>query len=71
MAKYEEVGIKLTNTQLSKLKSAPKNKTGTILRINKKSSEDEELSHELFLTTGQTNKIKKAFTNKMPTDEKT
>ena len=71
MAKYQEVRIKLTNTQLSKLKCAPKNKTGTILRINKKSPEDKELSHELFLTTGQTNKIKKAFTNKMPTDVKT
>ena len=45
MANYQEARVKLTNTQLNKLKSAAKNKTGTILRINKKSFEDEELPH--------------------------
>ena len=43
MAKYQDARIKLTNTQLNKLKSAAKNKTGTILRSNKKKVEDEEL----------------------------
>ena len=43
MAIYQEVTVKLTNTQLSKLKSAAKNKTGTTLRLNKKNVEDEEL----------------------------
>ena len=50
MANYQEATVKLTNTQLSKLKSAAENKTETILRINKKSFEDEELPRELFLT---------------------
>ena len=36
MANYQEVRVKLTNMQLNKLKSAVKNKTGTILRLNKK-----------------------------------
>ena len=36
MAKYQEVRVKLTNTQLNKLKSTAQNKTGTILRLNKK-----------------------------------
>ena len=45
MANYQEVRVKLTNTQLNKLKSAAQNKTGTILRSNKKNFEDEELSH--------------------------
>ena len=45
MVNYQEARIKLTNTQL---KSAVKNKTGTILRINKKNLQDEELPHELF-----------------------
>ena len=36
MANYQEARVKLTNTQLNKLKSAVKNKTGTILRLNKK-----------------------------------
>ena len=51
MRNYQDVGVKLRNTQLNKLKSATKNKTGTILRLNKKNSEDEELPYELFLTT--------------------
>ena len=56
MANYQEAKVKLTNTQLNKLKSAAKNKTGTILRLNKKNFEDEELPHELFLTARQTTK---------------
>ena len=40
MANYQEARVKLTNTQLSKLKSAAKHKTGTILRTNKKNFED-------------------------------
>ena len=68
MANYQEARVKLTNTQLSKLKSAAKNKTGTILRLNKKKCEDEELPHELFLTTRQKNKIRNNFTKNMSTD---
>ena len=36
MANYEEGGVRLTNTQLSKLKFTGKNKTGSTLRITKK-----------------------------------
>ena len=50
----QEVRVTLTNTQLNKLKSAAENKAGTILRSNKKNFDDEELPHELFLTTRQT-----------------
>ena len=70
MANYQEVGVKLTNKELKKLKSAAKNKTGTILRLNKKNFEDEELPHELFLTTRQATKIRNAFANNMSTDIK-
>ena len=45
MANYQEARVKLINTQLIKLKSAAKNKTRTILRLNKKNFEDEELPH--------------------------
>ena len=69
MPNYQEARVKLANTQISKLKSASKNKTGTILRINKKNFQDEELPHELFLTTRQTTKIN-AFASNMPTDIK-
>ena len=40
MVNYQEERIKLTNTQLNKLKSAAKNKAGTILRLNRKNFED-------------------------------
>ena len=36
MANYKEARVKSANTQLNKLKSAAKNKTRTILRLNKK-----------------------------------
>ena len=61
MANYQEAGVKLTNVQLEKLKSAAKNKTGTKLRINKINFEYEELPHELFLTKIQTTKIRNVF----------
>ena len=68
MANYQEARVKLTNTQLNKLKSAAKSKTGTILRLIKKNFEDEELSHELFLTTRQITMIRNAFANNISTD---
>ena len=70
MANYPEARVKLTNTQLNKLRSAAKNKTGTILRINKKKFQDEELPHVLFLTKRQTAKIGNVFANNMKTDVK-
>ena len=41
-----------------------------MLRLNNKNFEDEELSHELFLTTKQTTKITNAFANNVSTDIK-
>ena len=70
MANYQEGRVKLTNTQLNKLTSAAKNKTGAILGLNKKNFEDGELPNELFLTTRQTTKIRNAFANNMSTDIK-
>ena len=70
MTNYQEASVKLTNTQLKKLKSVAKNKTGTVLKLNKKNFEDEEFLHELFLTIRQTTKIRNAFTNNMSTDMK-
>ena len=49
MSNYRKARAKLTKTQLNKLKSAAKKKTGTPLRLNKKKFEDEELPQELFL----------------------
>ena len=40
MANYQEARVKLTNTQLNKLKSEAKNKTRTILGLTKKNFKD-------------------------------
>ena len=70
MVNYQEARFKLTNAQLNKLKLAAKYKAGTKLRLNKKNFEDEELPHELFLTTRQTTKKRNAFANNVLTDIK-
>ena len=70
MTNYQETRVKLTNTQLNKIKSAAKNMAGTILRLNKEKFENEELPHELFLTRRQTTKIRNAFGNNTSTDIK-
>ena len=68
MANYKEVRVKPTNTQLNKLKSAAKNKTRTILRLNKKKFEHEDLPHEFFLTARQVTEIN-TFENNVSTDK--
>ena len=68
MGNCQEARVKLINTQLNKLQSAAKNKTGTILRLNQKRFENEELPHELFLPTRQTTKIRNALASNMSTD---
>ena len=64
MPHYEEARV---NAQLSKLRSAGKNKTGTTLRMNKKNVQEKELPQELFLTR-QKIKMKNAFANNMLRD---
>ena len=39
--------VKLTDTQLNKLKTAVKNKTGTTLRMSLKMFDENDLPHEL------------------------
>ena len=51
MFEYNTVNAKLSNSQLNKLKSAVKNRQGTILRINAKMFSVNNLSHELQLKT--------------------
>ena len=70
MTNYEEARVKLGSIQLNKLKSAAKSKTETTLHITKKNLQDEELLHELFLTTRQKTKIRSAFTSNMLMDIK-
>ena len=45
IANYGEAIAKITNTQINKLKSEEKSKTGATLRVTKKKFQDEELPH--------------------------
>ena len=53
MVEYSKVNAKLTDTQLKKLKTVVKNKTGTTLQIGLKMFDENDLPHELFMTTRQ------------------
>ena len=70
MVEYNKVNVKLTDTQLKKLKTAVKNKAGTTLRMNSKILDGNDLPHELLLATRQKKKLRNAFNNKMSTDLK-
>ena len=70
MVEYSKVNVKLADTQLKKLKTAVKNKTGTTLRMSLKMLDGNDLPHELLLTTRQKAKLRHAFNNNMSTDLK-
>ena len=50
MVEYSKLNVKLSDTQLKKLKPAVK-KTGTALRISLKMFDGNNVPHELLLTT--------------------
>ena len=69
MVEYSKVNVKLSDTQLKKLKTAVKDKTGTTLRMSLKMFNRNDLLHEL-LTTRQKTKLRNAFNNNISTDLK-
>ena len=64
------VNVKLSDTQLKKLKTVVKDKTGTTLRISLKIFDENDLPHELLLITRQKTKLRNAFNNNMSTNLK-
>ena len=64
---YNNLNVKLSNSQHNKLKSAIKNATEVTLNISSNligSSNDEtNFPHKLLLTNTQVSKIRKAFAN--------
>ena len=70
MVEYNKKNVKLSNTQLKKIKATVKNKTGTTLRINLKMFNRNNLPHELLLATRQKTKVRNAINNNMSTDLK-
>ena len=67
MARYNSLNVKLSISQLNKLKSAIKNGTDVILRLssNMISNSDDEANfpHKLLLTNRQVANIRKVFDN--------
>ena len=70
MVEYAKVNVKISNTEIRKLKDAVKGNTGTTLRVSLKMFNRNDLPHELLLTTRQKTKIRNAFNNNMSTDLK-
>ena len=70
MVEYSKVNVKLSDTQLKKIKTAVKNKIGTTLKINFEMFNGNDLPHELLLTTRQKTKLRNAFNKNMSTDLK-
>ena len=70
MVEYSKGNVKLSDTQLKKLKTAVKKKTGTALRISLKMFNGNYLPQELLLTAIQKTKLRNAFNNNMSTDLK-
>ena len=56
MIEYTKVSVKLSDSQIKKLKGAVKDNTGTTLRISSKMFNGNDLPHELLLTTRQKTK---------------
>ena len=71
MVEYSKVNVKLSDTQLKKLKSAVKKKIRTVLRRIFKMFNGNDLPHELLLTAieKKQEKLRNAFNN-MATDLK-
>ena len=65
MVEYSKVNVKLSDTQLKKLKTAVKNNKGTTLRISSNMFNGKNLTHELLLTTRQKIKLRNAFNSNM------
>ena len=61
MVEYNKVNVKLSDSQLNKLKTTVKNQIEVTLRMNIKMFNGRNISHELFLTTRQTTKLRSAI----------
>ena len=72
MTQYNSLNVKLSNSQLNKLKSAIKNETEVVLRLSSNMIGDSETNfpHKLLLTNRQVANLCKAFANHLSTDIK-
>ena len=70
MTQYNSLKVKLSNSQLNKLKSAVKNETKVVLRLSSNVISDNESNfpHKLLLINRQVANLCKAFANYLSTD---
>ena len=72
MTQYHSLNVKLSNSQLSKIKSAIKNESEVVLRLSSSMICNNETNspHELLLTDRQVASLRKSFTNNSSADVK-
>ena len=72
MTQYNSLNVKLSNSQLSKLKSAIKNETEIVLRLssNMIGNNETNFPHELLLTDRKVSNLRKSFVNNSSADIK-
>ena len=72
MTQYNSLNVKVSNSQLSKFKSAIKNENKAVLRLSSNMVGDNETNfpHKLLLTNRQVSNIRKAFANHCSADIK-
>ena len=74
MTQYNSLNVKLSNSQLNKLKSSIKNETDVVLRISPNmvtnSNDNTNFPHEFLLTNRQIANIRKAFAKNISIDIK-
>ena len=72
MTQYNSLNVKLSNSQLNKLKSAIKNETNVVLRLSSNtignSDDNINFPHELLLTNRQVANLRKTFAKNASTD---
>ena len=72
MIQYNSLNVKVSNSQLNKLKSAIKNKSEVVVRLSSNIIGDNETNfpHKLLLTDRQVVNFRKAFANYLSTEIK-
>ena len=72
MTQCNSLNVKLSNSQLNKLKSAIKNESEVVLRLssNMIGNNETNFPHELLLTDRQVSSIRKSFENNSSADIK-
>ena len=71
MTQYNSLNVKLSNSQLNKLKFAIKNEAEAVLRLSSNMIDNEtNFPHKWFLTNRQVGNLRKALANHQSTDIK-